>query len=185
MTVLSALDAAGRRRAPATLAGDHADRSAAQHGDPIPRRPADGGRDRGGHAPLVRRPSRLGVRAMIVVVWRAGPRIRKRSRSPSTTSTTGADRSRSAAATADAGVRSGWTSGRGAAPAVAERMDRPTDRPAAGRGQPPPSARESGRCEATRGCWFRAYLNSRARARARRLHASSAVTFAARRASWV
>jgi hypothetical protein len=50
MTVLSVLEAAGRHRSPATLPGYHAGRSP-QLGDALPRRLADGGRDRGGHAP--------------------------------------------------------------------------------------------------------------------------------------
>jgi hypothetical protein len=111
MTVL--LDAAGRRRSPATPPGYHAGRAPRNKGirypaDPptieeivaVMRHTAD---DRHGRR----------VRAMIVVLWRAGLRVQERSRSPSTTSTSGADRSWCAAARAGAGARSGWTSGVG------------------------------------------------------------------------
>jgi hypothetical protein len=90
MTESSVLDAAGRRRSPATppaitLAARRATRAREYPADPptvdeivaVMRHAAD---DRHGWR----------VRAMIVVLWRAGLRIRKRSRSPSTTSTHGA-----------------------------------------------------------------------------------------------
>jgi site-specific recombinase XerD len=73
MTVL--LDAAGRRRSPATLPGYHAGPPTAQQGNPLPGRPTDDRRDRRRHAP--HRHDRHGsrVRAMIVVLWRAGLRV--------------------------------------------------------------------------------------------------------------
>ena len=58
MTVLSVLDAAGPRRSPATLPGYHAGRPPRNKGMRYPADPHDR-RDRGGHAPLVRGPSRL------------------------------------------------------------------------------------------------------------------------------
>ena len=117
MTVLSVLDATGRRRSPATLPGYHPGRPPRNKGmrypaDPptvdeivaVMRHTAD---DRHGWR----------VRAMIVVLWRAGLRIRRRSRSKSTTSTTGADRSWSVAARAAADARSGRMSGAGSSSA--------------------------------------------------------------------
>jgi hypothetical protein len=113
MTVLSMLDAAGRRRSPATLPGYHAGRPPRNKGM---RYPAD--------PPTVEeivavmrhaRDDRHGwrVRAMIVVLWRAGCASRRRSRSPSTISTSGADRCWSATARAAADARSAWTTGAG------------------------------------------------------------------------
>jgi integrase len=77
MTVLSVFDAAGRRRSPATLPGYHAGRPPRNKGlrypaDPptvdeiiaVMRHTAD---DRHGRR----------LRAMIVVLWRAGPRIQE------------------------------------------------------------------------------------------------------------
>jgi hypothetical protein len=93
MTVLSALDAAGRRRSPATLPGYHAGRSPRNEGMRYPADPPTVDEIVGvmRHTPDDRHGWR--VRAMIVVLWRAGLRIQKRSRSQNTTSTTGADRS--------------------------------------------------------------------------------------------
>ena len=93
MTDLSVLDAAGRRRSPATLPGYHAGRPPHNKGMRYPADPPMVDEIGGGHAPHVRGPSRLAVRAMIVILWRAGCATRKCSRSQSTTSTTGADRS--------------------------------------------------------------------------------------------
>jgi hypothetical protein len=59
MTVLSVLDAAGRRRSPATLPGYHAGRPPRNKGSATRPTPTHGGRDRRGHAPHMRRPSRL------------------------------------------------------------------------------------------------------------------------------
>ena len=113
MTVLSVLDAAGRRRSPATLPGYHAGRPPRNKGIRYPADPQTVDEI----VAVMRHTSddRHGwrVRAMIVVLWRAGLRNQKRSRSQSTTSTTGADRSWSAAARVAADARSGWTSGAG------------------------------------------------------------------------
>ena len=92
MTVLSALDAAGRRRSPATLPGYHAGWPPRNNGirypaDPptveeivaVMRHAAD---DRHGWR----------VRAMIVVLWRAGLRIQEALALTEHDSTTGADR---------------------------------------------------------------------------------------------
>jgi hypothetical protein len=54
MTVLSGLDAAGRRRSPAAMPGYHAGRPPRHKGIRYPRRPAYDRRDRGGHAPHLR-----------------------------------------------------------------------------------------------------------------------------------
>src|SRR5215211_4905300 len=77
MTVLSVLDAAGRRRSPTTLPGFHADRPPRNKGMRYPADPPDGGGDPGGHA--YRPDDRHGwrVRAMIVVLWRSGLRIQE------------------------------------------------------------------------------------------------------------
>jgi hypothetical protein len=50
MTVLSVLDAAGRRRSPATLPGYHAGRPPRNKGMRYPADPPTVERDRGGHA---------------------------------------------------------------------------------------------------------------------------------------
>jgi len=50
MTVLSALDSAGRRRSPATMPGYHAGRPPRNKGMRYPARPTDGGGDRRGCA---------------------------------------------------------------------------------------------------------------------------------------
>jgi integrase len=74
MTTLSVLDAAGRRRSPRpcpaiTPAAGHVTRASAT------RPTAHRRRDRGGHAAHTRPPSRWRLRAMIVVLCRAGLRI--------------------------------------------------------------------------------------------------------------
>src|SRR5688572_9014559 len=111
MTVPSVLDAAGRRRSPATMPGYRAGRPPRNNGIRYPAEPPTvddivavmrhTGDDRDGWR----------LRAMIVVLWRAGLRIRRRWRSPNTTSTRGAGRCWFAAARAGADARSGWTSG--------------------------------------------------------------------------
>ena len=50
MTVLSVVDAAGRRRSPATLPGYHAGRPPRNKGMRYPADPPNGGGDRGGDA---------------------------------------------------------------------------------------------------------------------------------------
>ena len=70
------LDAAGRRRSPATMPGFHAGRPPRNKGRALSRRSADGRGDRRRHA---RRPATtshgLRLRGLIVVLWRAGLRI--------------------------------------------------------------------------------------------------------------
>jgi len=73
MTVLSMLEA--------SLAGDDAGlprrTPAAQQGDVLPGRPANGGGDRGGDASRPKDRHGWRVRAMIVVLWRAGLRVQE------------------------------------------------------------------------------------------------------------
>ena len=59
MTAVPVLDAAGRRRSPATMPGYHAGRPPRNKGRRYPGRPADGGGDRRGDAPDRRRSPRL------------------------------------------------------------------------------------------------------------------------------
>jgi integrase len=77
MTVLSVLDAAGRRRSPATMPGYHAGRPPRNKGMPHPADPptVDEIVAVMRHTPNDRHGSRL--RAMIVVLWRAGLRIQE------------------------------------------------------------------------------------------------------------
>jgi integrase len=77
MTVLSMLDSAGRRRSPATMPGLPRRTPAAQQGDALPGRPANGGGDRGGDASRPKDRHGWRVRAMIVVLWRAGLRVQE------------------------------------------------------------------------------------------------------------
>jgi hypothetical protein len=117
MTDLSVFDAAGRRRSPATLPGYHAGRPPRNKGMRYPADPPTvdeivavmrhASRDRHGWR----------LRAMIVVLWRAGLRIQEALGSLSRTSTSGADRSSSARARVAAAARSGWTSGAGSSSA--------------------------------------------------------------------
>ena len=68
------LDAAGRRRSPATLPECRAGRPP-RNNDALPGRPADGRGDRDGDAPCRRPRARSRLRGLIVVLWRAGLRI--------------------------------------------------------------------------------------------------------------
>ena len=113
MTALPALDAAGRRRSPATLPGYHAGRPPRNKGMRYPADPPtiDEIVAVMRHASDDRHGWRL--RAMIVVLGAPACGSRKRWRWPSTTLTTGADRSSSAAARVAAAARSGWTNGAG------------------------------------------------------------------------
>jgi integrase len=77
MTALSGFDAAGRRRSPATLPGYHAGRAPRNKGMRYPADPPTVDEMVGGHAPHRGWPSRRRVRAMIVVLWRAGLRIQE------------------------------------------------------------------------------------------------------------
>jgi hypothetical protein len=103
MTVL--LDAAGRRRSPVTMPGYRAGRPPGNQGMRYPADPTTVDeivalmRHTGDHRHGWR------LRAMIVVLWRAGLRLQRRSRSQSTTSTRGAGRCWSAAARAAGGAR--------------------------------------------------------------------------------
>ena len=134
MTVSPVLDAAGRRRSPATMPGYHAGRPPRNKGLRYPadlptveeiiavmRQTAD---DRHGFK----------LRALIVVLWRGGLRFRKRSRSASATWTPRAGRCWCATARAAGAARSGWT------PGVGSSFDR---------GLPPASSCRSGRCSAS------------------------------------
>jgi integrase len=77
MTALSVLDAAGRRRSPATLPGYHAGRPPRNKGIRYPADPPTAEEIVAvmRHAPDGRHAWR--VRAMIVVLWRAGLRIQE------------------------------------------------------------------------------------------------------------
>ena len=107
------LDAAGRRRSPATLPGYH-------HGRP----PRNKGLRHPTDPPTVEEivavmrcagdhPDGLRMRGLIIVLWRAGLRISERSRSPRVILTRRAARSSFAAAKAASAARSAWTLGRG------------------------------------------------------------------------
>jgi hypothetical protein len=109
MTVLSVLDAAGRRRSPATLPGYHAGRPPHNKGMRYPADPPTVEEIVAvmRHAPDDRHGWR--VRAMIVVLWRAGSARARRAR-PRPPARIDPD---SAKAREDAGARSAWTSGAG------------------------------------------------------------------------
>ena len=107
------LDAAGRRRSPATLPQFHAGRPPRNKGMRYPADPPTieeivAVMRRAGDAVHGRR-----LRGLIVVLWRAGLRIQRRSRSPRPTSTPGAVRCWCGAARAAAAVKSAWTTGPG------------------------------------------------------------------------
>jgi hypothetical protein len=53
------------------------------------------------------------LRAMIVMLWRGGLRVQRRSHSPSTTSTSGADQCSFATEREGGDAKSAWTSGAG------------------------------------------------------------------------
>jgi integrase len=107
MTVLSGLDAAGRRRSPATMPGYHAGRPPRNKGMRYPADPPtiDEIVAVMRHASDDRHGWRL--RAMIVVLWRAGLRIQEAVALAEHDLDTGADRSWSVAARAAAAARSG------------------------------------------------------------------------------
>ena len=124
------LDAAGRRRSPATMPGFHSGRP-----------PRNKGRRYPAYPPTVEEivavmrqagtaPHGVRMRGLIVVLWRAGLRITKRSRSPRLTSTPAAAQSSSAAVRAAAAARLAWTAGPGATAAVAGGPRRAAGRPA-------------------------------------------------------
>jgi hypothetical protein len=74
MTSSQLLDAAGRRRSPATMRLSSRPATAQQR-PAVSRRPADGRRDRRGHGYAGDRPYGLRTRALIVLLWRSGLRI--------------------------------------------------------------------------------------------------------------
>jgi hypothetical protein len=112
------LNAAGRRRSPATLPGYLAGRPPRNKGLRYPPDPPtveeivaamrEVGDDNHG--------ARL--RALIVLLWGAGLRIQERSPSPNTTSSPAPDRCSSAKAKAAAGGKSAWTRGAGSTSAL-------------------------------------------------------------------
>jgi integrase len=130
VTVLSGLDAAGRRRSPATLPGYHPGRPPRSKGMRYPADPPTVDKI----VAVMRHTSdgRHGwrVRAMIVVLWRSGLRIQE----ALTLAEHDLDDRRGSilvrSGKAAAGARSGWMSGLGAAPPVAERTDRASGRTA-------------------------------------------------------
>jgi integrase len=113
VTVLSVLDAAGRRRSPATMPGYHAGRPPRNKGIRYPADPPTvdeivavmrhTGDDRHGWR----------LRAMIIVLWRAGLRVQEALALAENDLDPGAGRCWSATARAGVGARSGWTSGAG------------------------------------------------------------------------
>jgi hypothetical protein len=113
MTLCAVLDAAGQRRSPATMPGYHAGRPPRNKGQLYPadpptveeiivvmRRAPD---DRHGAR----------VRALIVVLWRAGCASRRYSRWASATSIRGRGRCWCAKERVAVGARSAWTPGAG------------------------------------------------------------------------
>src|SRR5215216_4327192 len=113
MTVLSGLDAAGRRRSPATLPGYHVGRPPRNKGMRYPADPPTVDEI----VAVMRHTSddRHGwrLRAMIVVLWRAGLRIQEALALAEHDLDTGADRFSCAPARAAVDARSGWMSGAG------------------------------------------------------------------------
>jgi hypothetical protein len=109
--------ASSRCRRSEALAGDAAGLPrrppAAQQGAVLSGGPADGGGDCRGDAPGRRRPPRLQLRALIIVLWRGGCECRRRWRSASATPTRGAGRCWCATARAAGAARSAWTPGAG------------------------------------------------------------------------
>ncbi len=107
------LDAAGRRRSPATMPGFHAGRPPRKKGQRYPADPPT-------VAEIVTVMAAAGdsvhgrrLRALIVVLCGPGCAFTRRSRSQSQTSTRAAARCWSGGARAGAGAKSGWTTGRG------------------------------------------------------------------------
>jgi len=152
-TVSAVLDAAGRRRSPATMPGYHACRAPRNKGQLYPADPPTVEEIIAvmRQTPDDRHGARL--RALIVVLWRGGLRVREalalgeRDLDPRRGSLL------CAAARAAAGARSAWTPGRGSscrpglAPASSCRSDRRSasspDRREAGPGRAPESASSS------------------------------------------
>jgi hypothetical protein len=134
MTVSPVLDAAGRRRSPATMPGYHAGRPPRNKGRLYPADPPtveeivavmrEAIDDRHGDR----------LRALIVVLWRGGCASRRRSRSVNAISTRGAAHCSCAMARAVAAARSAWMPGAGSS---------------CDRGSPTGSSCRSGRCSAS------------------------------------
>jgi hypothetical protein len=108
-----ALDAAGHRRSPATMPGYHQGRPPRNKGM---RYPADPPTIEGIVAVMRVAgdgPDGLRLRALIVLLWRAGLGSAKRSRLPKLISIDHAARFLSGAATEESAARLGWTAGPG------------------------------------------------------------------------
>lgn len=123
MSNLALLDAAGRRRSPATLAFIAAARRATRvcgrdHADPPAIEEIVGVMRVAGTTT-----HGLRTRALVVVLWRAGLRISRRWLSRRATWTDRAAASLSAAARAARVARSGWTDGRGSRSTRGSRLD--------------------------------------------------------------
>ena len=107
------LDAAGRRRSPATMPGFHCGRPPRNKGLRYPPDPPSMEeivavmRTAGNTGAGIR------MRALIVILWRAGLRISEALALAKATLTRSAARSWCAAARVASAVRSGWTDGRG------------------------------------------------------------------------
>jgi hypothetical protein len=124
------LDAAGRRRSPATIPGHHGGRSPCDKGMRYPADPPTVD-----EIVAVMRQAGEGwhgrrLRALIVVLWRAGFVSKRRSRSPRPNSTRAAGRFSSGMGRTTSGARSEWTRGRGRRWPVDRRPDRPAGRAA-------------------------------------------------------
>jgi hypothetical protein len=114
MTVLSALDSAGRRHSPATMPGYHAGRARlATKGCATPPTRQPWTRSLPSCATPHPTATATGCARSSSCSGAPGCASRKRSRSPSTIWTRGADRCSSATARAAAGARSAWTNGAG------------------------------------------------------------------------
>jgi site-specific recombinase XerC len=108
------LDAAGRRRSPATLPGYHSGRAPGNKGRKYP---ADPPRVEEIVAVMRRageRPAGMRVRGLIVVLWRAGLRVSEALALTEETSSQGGVRCSSAIAREVGDGRLGWTTGDGA-----------------------------------------------------------------------
>jgi integrase len=127
MSTFPMLDAAGRPRSPATIPGNLAGRAPRNKGR---RYPADPPRVEEIVAVLRRAgqgPHGARTRGLIVVLWRAGLRISEALELAERDLDPAAARSWSAPARAASDVRSGWTTGLGAASALAPAQSRDAD----------------------------------------------------------
>src|SRR3954463_11926633 len=134
MTVSPVLDAAGRRRSPATMPGYHAGRPPRNKGRLYPADPPtvdeivavmrEAGDDRHGYR----------LRALVVVLWRGGLRVAEALALGERDVDPGAGRCSCATARAVAAARSAWAPGAGSS---------------CGPGSPPALSWRSGRCSAS------------------------------------